>query len=281
MNLTLIYSAATGESREEVVALKANSFTVGGLGSHNISLPGLGDLALNCSINSGSITVQASGDITLDKTSCTEGIWRAGQRLELGAHCLSLVSVDDSGAVIDVSLFAEPNYLAQINPFQQKEKSFFGRRSFSYLLILAVLCFGFLMPLAYHFYIKKGGDPETWHGPTDAYWTSGDLVNAHQHRDIDGNCQACHSDLWIQSQDENCLVCHQEINAHAEYNPHHNLGEEEPRCASCHKEHSGEASIINYDSAGCIDCHADPHLWSKNDKGIRPITNFDAEICSA
>ncbi len=278
MKLILNYSAVSGDQRQEVIELSANDFTIGGTALHTISLPGLGkSLDIKLSISDELLSFSATDDLTIDKASTREGEWRISQRLTCKDHCLTLVGLNKDEIIIDVSLFSDGDYLQRINPFQLDHQTSLAKRPVTYILLALVLTLGFLMPLAYHFFIKGGGNAENWHGPTDEYWTSGPLANAHQYRDIDGNCQACHSDLWVQTQDKNCLQCHQNINGHADYNPHINIGQKEPQCASCHKEHSRQGDIINYDSAGCINCHAEPELWSKNHQNLASVTAFSRD----
>lgn len=276
MKLTLIYSTATGQSREQTIDLNSSHFSIGDSSEHAIALPGDPDINVSCDIDGDGINISASAPIKIDKLAMTDGRWLIGKRLESDIHCLTLQSISDDNIVIDVSLFASSRFLQRVSPFKGDTDISLGKRKITYLLLFLVVFLGFASPLAYHFYIKSGGVADNWHGPTDEYWTSGDLVNAHQHRDIDGNCQVCHSDLWVQVQDKNCLTCHHDISAHAQYNPHQNIGEDAPRCASCHREHSGEKSIVNYNSAGCIGCHKEPELWSKNEHHVRTVSNFDA-----
>lgn len=91
--------------------------------------------------------------------------------------------------------------------------------------------------------------------PSDHAWSSGAVSQAHAH--IAQRCELCHTTPFMPTKNEACLACH-------ERTPHH---VEQPlldaglfadfRCASCHHEHTGKASIVRHDEKLCVSCHAD------------------------
>ena len=85
---------------------------------------------------------------------------------------------------------------------------------------------------------------------------SGGAVSNH-HRLIESDCAKCHSSPFRAVPDEKCTSCH-DVNPHTKAMPelvsaHPELS---ARCASCHKEHHGEASLVLGDSLLCTGCHS-------------------------
>jgi len=84
---------------------------------------------------------------------------------------------------------------------------------------------------------------------------SGGAISNH-HRLIESDCAKCHASPFRAVPDEKCTSCHvanphtkgmpELVSAHPEF---------KLRCASCHKEHHGEASLVRQDSQLCTSCH--------------------------
>jgi predicted CXXCH cytochrome family protein len=72
--------------------------------------------------------------------------------------------------------------------------------------------------------------------------------------------------------DKACVECHASTTVHAdpEFFELHAL--QGLRCASCHKEHNGDAYLIRQDQALCSDCHRD--LSTKVDTELADIADF-------
>ncbi len=85
--------------------------------------------------------------------------------------------------------------------------------------------------------------------------SSGAISN--HHRLIATDCAKCHAAPFRALPDEKCTSCHvarphtkampELLAAHPEF---------KLRCASCHKEHHGEASLVQQDSQLCTSCHS-------------------------
>ena len=83
---------------------------------------------------------------------------------------------------------------------------------------------------------------------------SGGAVSNH-HRLIESDCAKCHASPFGAVPDEKCASCHV-VNPHTKAMPELVHPELKARCASCHKEHHGEASLVLNDSLLCTGCHS-------------------------
>lgn len=85
--------------------------------------------------------------------------------------------------------------------------------------------------------------------------SSGAVSN--HHRLFESDCGKCHASPFRALPDEKCTSCHV-APPHTKAMPtlvaaHPEL---QRRCASCHKEHQGEASLVQGDSGLCTSCHS-------------------------
>lgn len=104
----------------------------------------------------------------------------------------------------------------------------------------------------------------------DETWSSGTLSNAHA--SLSNNCSACHNQAFVSVTDATCQACHTAsalpdhaaparmakgrlpaIGVMAAAHSAFNLPQ--GRCASCHKEHEGEATVMTVAESFCTDCH--------------------------
>ena len=105
----------------------------------------------------------------------------------------------------------------------------------------------------------------------DEVWSSGPLSNAHA--SLANNCGACHSQAFVSVTDSACQACHMPDALPDHALParmakgrvaaggiagaaHRAFNLPEGRCASCHKEHEGEATVLTVAASFCTDCHA-------------------------
>lgn len=104
--------------------------------------------------------------------------------------------------------------------------------------------------------------------PYSAAWrrnsvSSGAISN--HHRMIESDCTKCHTSPFRPMTDEGCTGCHV-AHPHTKAMPalvaaHPDL---QRRCASCHKEHQGEESLVQSDSQLCTHCHSQIRVLDPN-----------------
>jgi predicted CXXCH cytochrome family protein len=93
--------------------------------------------------------------------------------------------------------------------------------------------------------------------PSDASWSAGPLIPAHQQAAGD-RCDHCHKTLFVRIRDTECRECHATTADHAapvQLAKTH-FGEPQ-RCATCHLEHNESANnIVVRDDTICTACHS-------------------------
>ncbi|MCK5769305.1 FHA domain-containing protein [Algiphilus sp.] len=110
--------------------------------------------------------------------------------------------------------------------------------------------------------------------PTDVWWSSGRISNAHQH--FADDCGACHERLFTRVRDESCLTCHAGIAHHSEHPVTAGLASlDEQRCASCHREHGNPHAALPDHPGICVDCHAEPGQFASR-SDMNPVRDFAA-----
>ncbi len=77
---------------------------------------------------------------------------------------------------------------------------------------------------------------------------------SNHHRMIANACERCHDTLFTGASDSRCLSCHT-VGSHARAFTSKKV-QAVDRCASCHKEHHGQRSLVPADSPLCTKCHS-------------------------
>lgn len=92
----------------------------------------------------------------------------------------------------------------------------------------------------------------------DSVWNPGPLASAHQA--WEGDCQACHEGNFSRVKDESCQSCHGNMGLHVQEQDLADTSFEEPRCATCHRDHKGIESLAeqnkHFVGQDCADCHS-------------------------
>lgn len=117
------------------------------------------------------------------------------------------------------------------------------------------------MPLNAHPSLSDQGSgqrhPQT-PGFWDSSWSPGPVAAVHQNWDQD--CQACHKGGFSRVKDESCTSCHGNMGLHVKASDKKDTLYEEPRCASCHRDHKGLESLAeqnkHFVGTECAACHS-------------------------
>lgn len=204
---------------------------------------------------------------------------RLDDRIELGPYRLTVRPAPEG---FDLSLKlttqgAPADELAELTARSRTDLASIGlgKRSWSYLLALAVLVIFLALPLAGRFF-KPSLDPSAasqtgmmglathWPANADKVWLSGEISNPHKF--FGATCEACHQTPFVQVRDDSCLACHGNIRHHADPAEARMAGLQNASCEGCHKEHNGAQVAILRSDAFCTSCHSDLSRQMPNTK---------------
>ena len=97
----------------------------------------------------------------------------------------------------------------------------------------------------------------------DTFWNPGAVSSAHQ--GFAQDCRSCHDKPFERVTDASCTSCHNNVGDHvSDPTIAHNTITGQ-RCATCHKEHQGQAGMRTTDTVGCAQCHG-------NIRAFAPLT---------
>ena len=110
--------------------------------------------------------------------------------------------------------------------------------------------------------------------PSDALWSPGPLHTAHQ--SIGNRCDACHAKPFEPVRDQECLVCHANVQHHVDIRTADVGLFQGTQCTACHVEHKQPATLVQRDPRVCTDCHANLERRKPNTT-VRDATDFGTD----
>jgi predicted CXXCH cytochrome family protein len=247
--------------------ISAKSITIGSGPDCLIQLPGVGVAARHARLR------QAGGDTLLEvgrrhPAQINQARAKRSVRLQVGDE------VDIAGCRIkviapppqfDLALTLSPVPGAQPADPESGFKTpldhtWLSRRRMSWLLFLLIPVMTLFIPLRTVALRNANHHAPGWL-PDDSFWTAGPLSPAHALR-FNGQCTACHRELFVHVRDEDCRTCHKTV-TDDHVTPAHRgltqLGSDPKPCRTCHQEHQSDGgSIIVRNNALCVACHARP-----------------------
>lgn len=288
----LVRQIALKSSGEEIVrpsTVEGDELTIGRDASCGIHLP---DLAVDprhakvVASTDGGLAIASIGDqpFEVNGRSTTQASLdpAVGAELTFGGHRIAVSRDGETGLptftvrrVEAVSDSAEEKDIATVYTLKGLLP---GKRmsawTFAILVLVAFLAFPIFSyvtykPLAMH---EKARRPDGFHA--DQAWSSGPLSLAH--KNLKGDCQACHTEAFVAVTDKACLTCHTK-DAHDHISDKARLlrARGEPtgmaafqravanafnrpagRCVDCHTEHEGAGAMPATQQKFCADCHS-------------------------
>ncbi len=287
----VVRQIALKSSGEEIVrraVVESDVLVIGRDGSSGMHLP---DLAVDPrharirAIDGETLLIESIGaqPFTVNGRSATSSELdvATGAELGFGGHRITLAREAESGlpafTVRRVEAVSESAEAIDIGSAYTLQKLLPGKRlaawGFAALVLLAFLAvpiwsWATYQPLALH---KDARRPAGIHG--DAAWSSGTLSLAH--KNLGGDCQACHVQAFVAVRDNACMTCHKE-DAHQHIADGARLlkARGEPggfagfqravakafnkpagRCVDCHTEHEGAGAMPATQQQFCTTCH--------------------------
>ncbi len=152
------------------------------------------------------------------------------------------------------------------------------KRSWSWALLLCIPILFMAMPLIYtslktstpsseHKFSDAGNSYHEWLsyvGLSDKLWLSGPISHVHQH--FGNDCNTCHQVPFQMVQNEVCMDCHQDTNAHVDPRSFDIHMLQKGRCGDCHREHNGSQALKPSHQVLCANCHAELTTQHANTK---------------
>jgi len=154
-------------------------------------------------------------------------------------------------------------------------ESWITRRGLAWLLSLVVIVTFAALPVwhAYHPAASQTSAPKVQGVPgqavawllahtqrLDTFWNPGPISSAHQ--TFAQDCQVCHAKPFERVADTSCTSCHKTTGTHIANPAIDQSTFQGQRCASCHKDHQGPASMRVVDALGCVQCHSSIRSYS-------------------
>jgi hypothetical protein len=211
--------------------------------------------------------------VRVNDTEVRSAVLEIGDRIDIFGHRLQIIRPP---AGFDGALELQLRTDIEARDFERAfrtdlEQTWLSKRGSAWLLAALTLLVALVVPLESVFLHRRGVAtlPQL---PDDTLWSAGPLIPAHEHiiaahaiparKDPSGkSCSGCHAQLFVHVQDPACKECHRNVLGHVSSV---DLGKTQlgaaPRCAQCHREHDGGASLTALrDDSLCVACHSGRH----------------------
>lgn len=202
------------------------------------------------------VDCRAGYQATVGDEDVGRAVMDTGEWVRIGTHRLARVEAPPGfDAAIEVRIDADASPSARERLRDELALKLPRTRRYSYGLALLVALFALGLPLLGSLQDDVQQTLERYGGPTDRFWSSGPLADAHHLPEIVADCNVCHVEPFERVRNEACLDCHDETAAHFAA-AHPVLEEFSGDCRACHKEHNEPANLIVRRNGLCTDCHA-------------------------
>lgn len=227
-------------------------------------------------VSAGKLTLTANGEhrFTVNDTITKRSTLLAGDEIDISGHTLRVKPGEDGAEfVVEVELSAEQVESLRGRFTTRLSEAGIPERGIAWVLFVAIFLIGLAIPGVG---FLMGGETNQMVRnsplPDDGVWLTGELHQTHAFMGDD--CSYCHTEAFVQTKDEDCLVCHLSVNHHFDTKALGRGYGAGDQCADCHKEHSATDSITREDQQVCTDCHADLQVAGFPDSPLRSATDF-------
>jgi predicted CXXCH cytochrome family protein len=292
-----------GQAEYLDTSLEGDSITIGSSPRCDLQLLGMAVKGLHARLQkSGSkiqLLAEKSSRFIYQGKTVRSAVLKTGDEFRIDNQifmCVAAPSGFDLG--LEWHFTAVPGHLLENAYRTSIDAMGFSPRKASWLLMLLVLVFAGLAPVADNYwrnFTSKDQNQSTDFSaiidseqevpyphsfaalgrPTaDSFWLSGPMLPAHEIA-LGDRCEACHEKPFVQVQDNACNTCHVNVKDHL--NALHPATDSftQFRCQDCHKEHNEQQSIVSASDRLCTQCHAGIH------PGVKEFTSTDHPEFSA
>ena len=250
----------------------------------------------------GFLHLEAAGPVFVNERPQTNTRLAMGQKITIGPYDFVVENVEDGpnrpNAELTLSFAQRSSSNAQSARDEAQaagglRPSWVTRRGLAWVLSLAVILFGAALPIWNAFHpqpppahmgaqVSATADLQApaleWvqanTARLDTFWNPGQISSAH--RTFAQDCRACHDRPFERVADTACAACHKNTGAHVPDKIMDLEAFRGQRCASCHKEHQGQASMRTVDAIGCEQCHGNVKAFSPQTR-LPNISDFATE----
>lgn len=256
-------------------SIAAKRLTLGPGVKDHVILPGLKSTVFVSAKGSESALVRSgSRNLLVDGVAKKRVVLNHGDTIQISGLSLSLFS-PPSGFDLGVLLSGTIDPVDNLADILRTPAVPWSMRRMSWLLMFIVGLLCFVVP---YYALQEPQLEEVVVSaglPSDVHWSSGPLSSAHLAAGVAEQCDACHVQPFVMTQDDACIACHQTLHEHADVNFHTELGLETMRCASCHREHNEPSTVIAQTNEVCTDCHVNSETWDiAGSNRLAPATAF-------
>jgi hypothetical protein len=214
--------------------------------------------AIVCSVL-GRLRVRAigAGTVIVNGKRCRNAWLRTGDVMTFGVARLTVEQQRARGVI--VLRLNDPHALSTkkieaANDLSLKEAGL-NPRYWSWLLVMGLLCIGFLSPFAGAVISPlRAALRAAPLVPSDALWLPGPLHD--RHRAVGDDCNVCHTKPFERVANAACVKCHRSVQHHVAAKSPDALLFAGSRCTDCHLEHDAQKSLVDGSPVGCVACHA-------------------------
>jgi hypothetical protein len=231
----------------------------------------------------GFLYLEAAGPVFVNQRAQSNVRLAVGQKITIGPYDFVVDSLEDgpgvSGARITLSFAQRAGAADGHSPVRDEalgglRSGWITRRRLAWLFSLVMLV-AVSLPVwhAYHppdqplpFATAPGWQTQagTWvrtqTARLDTFWNPGPVSSAHQ--TFAQDCRSCHDQPFARVADATCTSCHKTTGTHVADKSLDHAAFQGQRCATCHKEHQGAASMRTVDAIGCEQCHGNVRAFA-------------------
>ena len=139
-------------------------------------------------------------------------------------------------------------------------------RGWAWLMLILTLTIGLGAPLLSFYTTDKPTDVSEFQraetpitrsllARADKIWQPGPMSSVHAH--FGDECGTCHTDAFQQVSSNPCVTCHEDAGPHADPVAFPVAALDDQSCATCHKEHTGDANLVLSSEQFCVSCHSE------------------------
>lgn len=252
-----------GQPIRDARLIEGDTLTIGRGSDCSINLPNPRVNLLHATLKSssdGRLTIEAHNDpISVNGSFVRSARLRPDTRVTIGPYELVVELGGAEGyPEHDFGLTLELLHAASASqpdrPAMTLRETWMSRRIPAFLLALVIGALFLAFPILQSTDARFREATSGVHYSFTSSWNPGLLAAGHRY--FANDCEKCHALPWMHVRDHECTACHEGTGTHIEKPSLQKAVFNDMRCAQCHRDHRGLASMSDIDPVMCVDCHA-------------------------